>query len=170
MAQIRLRFVTDAGPISGLIRWFTDFSFSHVEFVLDEDWLPYIQNARQLAHWPDANDYGTIGARFEGGIQLRPSNYSKFTDIENVYVEVTDVQKQAMMKAAVEAIGTPYDVINICGIVFRQNWHEHAHEICSVFCTQILNNNGAVMLRVPKKDTPSITPRDLYLSPLFVKA
>jgi len=167
MAEIKLRFVTESDPVSGMIRFFTDFPYSHVEFVLDADWEPYLKDCPMptLA----VGDYGALGARLNGGIRIRPSDYAKFTAIELVIVECTDAQKAAVMKDAVSSIGSGYDVIDICGIVFKQNWHEKFHEICSVFCTQKLNNNGLTALRVTDKYLPSITPRDLYLSPLFKK-
>jgi hypothetical protein len=168
MAQLKARFVSDTGAISGLIRMFTDFWASHVEFVLDADWEPYLA-ASTLPVLP-AGDYGTLGARLEGGIKVRPSNYATFTEIEEVVIPCTDAQKAAVIKDAVSSIGDSYDLVDICGIVFRQNWHERSHEICSVFLTQKLNNNGLTALRVTEHYTPSITPRDLYLSPLFQKA
>jgi hypothetical protein len=168
MAEIKLRFVTESDPMSGLIRWFTDFPYSHVEFVLDADWEPYLKACPMPTLVQ--GDYGVLGARLSGGIRIRPSNYANFTSIETVAVEVTDAQKAAVIKDAVSSIGEAYDVIDICGIVFKQNWHERSHEICSVYCTQKLNNNGLNVLRISDRYVPSITPRDLYLSPLFKRA
>lgn len=167
MAEIKLRFVTSSDPISGMIRFFTDFPYSHVEFLLDADWEPYLKECPMptLAE----GDYGTLGAHFIGGIKVRPTNYDRFTAIENVTVDATDAQKAALMASAVKAIGTPYDVEEIAGILFHQNWHERSHEICSFFCTSELIRNGVEVLRI-FHDMASITPRDLYLSPLFKKA
>lgn len=173
MAQLRARFVTSPGFVSWSIRELTDFWASHVEWVLDADWLPYLTDKKgpvlpiPLQAGPD---YGVLGAHLSGGIMVRPSNYETFTKIENVYLDVTDEQKAAVMKAAAEKIGTPYDLINIAGIAFHQNWVEKGHEICSVYIGDCTINQGVPLLRIPTVDRPSLTPRDIYLSPLWKSA
>lgn len=168
MAQLLARFVTSPGFTSWSIRELTDFWASHVEWVLDADWAPYLAG-KALPVLPEG-DYGTLGAHLTGGIKVRPSNYEVFSRIENCYLEVTDAQKAAVMQAAVDLIGSPYDIVDIAGIVFHQNWEEKGHEICSVYLNDCTSNHGVTLLRVPAVDNPSITPRDTYLSPLWKTA
>jgi hypothetical protein len=74
------------------------------------------------------------------------------------------------MKAATDMIGTPYDIIEIAGIAFHQNWVEKGHEICSLYVADCTINQGVPLLRIPSVDEPSLTPRDIYLSPLWKTA
>lgn len=161
MPQIKLRFVTCSDPISFLIRKETDCAYSHVEFVLDEEWADLPMHA-------DPIDL-TLGAHLDGGIKLRPLNYANFSACEYATVECTAEQKQAATKSAVACIGSPYDVADIAGILFHQNWTEKGHWICSVFVAEKLINAGICILRVAPNVVPSITPRDVYLSPALTR-
>ena len=57
MSKVWLRFVTEKGFTSAAIRWFTWSDWSHVDFVL--------------------KDGRFLGARLDGGVQIRPHNYIK---------------------------------------------------------------------------------------------
>lgn len=159
MPQIKLRFVTCSDPISFMIRKETDCAYSHVEFVLDEDWngLPLHADPVGL----------TLGAHLDGGVKLRPLNYDYFSAAEFATVDCTAEQKQALVASAVKCIGDEYDVADIAGILFHQNWAEKGHWICSVFVAEKLINARINILRVAPPIAPSITPRDVYLSPLL---
>ena len=159
MPQIKLRFVTCADPVSFMIRAQTDCAYSHVEFMLDDEWPVHVASPRTL----------TLGAHIDGGVKLRPFDYDKFSAVEYATVECTAEQKQAATASAVACIGSPYDVTDIAGLLFHQNWAEKGHWICSVFVAEKLINAGINILRVAPQIAPSITPRDVYLSPLLTK-
>lgn len=168
MATILLRFVTRDEPISFLIRAQTDCAFSHVEFLLDDDWQQALYDRAaslgRAVSYP-ANNL-TLGAHIEGGLALWPRDYAKFSRTEVVAVECLAEQKRAVITSALACVGEEYDVRDIAGIVFHQDWREKGHYICSVFCAEKLINNGVQVLRVTDK-MASITPRDLYMSPKF---
>lgn len=162
MPKIQLRFVTTADPVSAMIRSLTDCPFSHIEFVLDEDWrVP----STPIATFPFLNQW-TLGAHIEHGIILRQLGYDTFTRVEFATIECTQEQKVAAIKGALACIGSPYDVADIAGILFHQNWSEKGHFICSVFVAKILIEAGIPVLRITGA-IDSITPRDVYISPML---
>jgi hypothetical protein len=166
MPTLKLRFVTSNDFISDAIRAMTDCKFSHVEFVLDEDWRTALGNRAQLLIAANLNNW-TLGAHLDGGIMLRRIDYATFSAQEIVSIECTVEDKQAAIKAACACIGAGYDVEDIAGIVFKQNWSQKNHYICSVFVAKTLIEAGIHVLRVAPDIAPSITPRDMYLSPLL---
>ena len=159
MSKLLLRFVTTSDPVSCLIRLHTDCPFSHVEFVLDHEWDSALES-RNLPH------EGTLGAHLSGGVRIRPLDYDRFSRVELASVECTPEQKAAVIESALGCVGDEYDVRNIAGILFHQDWAEKGHYICSVFVAEKLINSGVHILRVTDK-LPSITPRDVYMSPLL---
>lgn len=173
MPTIKLRFVTSADPISACIRRMTDFPYSHVEFVLDADWQPDALDAQArltgiLTVPPYDWNQWTLGAHLGGGVRVRPFNYDKFSATELATIECTAEQKQAAIKGACACIGSPYDTLTIAGILLHVNLQEKGHWICSTFVSNTLLEAGIVVLRIAQPDLiDSITPRDVYLSPLL---
>ena len=143
-----------------MIRRQTDCAYSHVEFVLDEDWSVPSSHLSPETKW-------TLGAHLDGGVMLRPIDYDHFTATELATIECTADQKQAAILSAIACIGSPYDVADIAGILFHQNWAEKGHWICSVFVAEKLINAGINLLRIAPQVASSLTPRDVYLSPLL---
>lgn len=163
MARIQLRFVTENDPISYFIRKETDFPYSHVEFLLDADWnIPATATKPAIVAWP-----GTVGAHFSGGFIWRPIDYAKFVASEIAYVECTDEQKQNVISETLATLGTPYDTLEIVGIMFGENWSTKGHNICSRVVTTILQFAGKIELfNLAQSDLiDNITPRDVYMSP-----
>lgn len=170
MATITLRFVTQKDLVSTLIRQMTDCAYSHVEFILDDGWAPALLAHGALGLLPGPLNGWTLGAHLDGGVKFRSLYYANFSAKEVVTVECTDAQKAAVVNSAVAAVGAPYDCQDIAGIVFHQNWTEKGHYICSVFVAKALLDAGINVLRVQPTIVPSITPRDLFLSPLLKSA
>jgi hypothetical protein len=165
MARIQLRFVTENDPISYFIRKETDFPYSHVEFLTDSDWLVVAQKVKYNGN--AAVTIGTIGAHFSGGFIWRPIDYAKFVASEIAYVECTDEQKEAVITEALKTLGTPYDTLEIFGILFGENWSTKGHNICSRVATTLLQFAGNIKLfNLAQSDLiDNITPRDVYMSP-----
>jgi hypothetical protein len=69
MGAITLQFVTSRDPESWAIRTFQRGWCSHVDSVMDDGRL--------------------LGARSDGGVQIRPPNYEKFSRVERVVISAT---------------------------------------------------------------------------------
>lgn len=139
---IRIRFVTEDGLISALIREKTWCDYSHVEFVLD--------------------DASTLGAHFSGGVAIRPADYATFTKIEEFDIPVSAEQKQLIMNFAYAQVGKPYDTGAIAGIVAHRDWSDPGKWFCSELVAAAFNV-ALPLIRVPD-NVDRITPRDLLLS------
>lgn len=149
MAEINLRFVTEDDIVSCAIRQVTWSPFSHVEFITGPN--------------------ECIGAHHAGGVARRPLDYAKFTAEERYAVSLTDEQRQIGMKWLNEQVGKPYDTTAIFGILAHRDWREDDSWDCSEMFTRFFEVAGAPILHagVPIN---RITPRDVYLSPLLVRA
>lgn len=145
MAKITIRFVTEKDFISAAIRLETWSSFSHVEFVLD--------------------DGTTLGARSDGGVQIRPLGYTKFASEEWYQIEVTDAEKKAILDAARAQVGKKYDYSDIMGILFRRDWRAQDKWICSELVAYCFEKGGLPLVHAPLNRVNRITPGILYLSP-----
>src|SRR4051794_17860996 len=96
--MITLQFSTQPGIGSSLIRALTWSNFSHVDFVL-----------------PDGS---LLGARQDGGVQVRPRNYAKFTAAISYMVDAPD----KVLDAARSQIGKPYDWRGILNFGLHRDW------------------------------------------------
>src|SRR5690348_10753250 len=109
-AQIKLRFVTEDDLVSALIRRHTWCEYSHVEFVLDTG--------------------TTLGARFDGGVAIRPADYAKFTRVAEFVIPVTVEQKFQIMSFAQAQIGKAYDCEAIAGVLLHRDWRNADKWFC----------------------------------------
>lgn len=141
-ALIRLRFVTEDDLVSAMIRRHTWCDYSHVEFVLD--------------------DGTTLGARFNGGVAIRPADYAKFTKMIEFVVPVTVEQKFQILSFAQAQIGKEYDCEAIAGLVFHRDWRNDDKWFCSELVAAAFEQ-AAPLLNV-RESVNRIAPRDLLLS------
>lgn len=141
--SITIRFVTEDDLVSALIRDKTWCDYSHVEFVLD--------------------DGSTLGAHFDGGVAIRPADYSKFTKLQLFVIPCTPEQKEAILYFANFQLGKPYDTEAIAGMVAHRDWSDEGKWFCSELVTAAFHYGGLPLIRVPD-NVDRITPRDLLLS------
>ena len=144
--SILIRFITEHDPISWAIRHQTLSPVSHVEFGLEDGtWL---------------------GAHAVGGVQIRPADYAKPTFDDRYLIPVTPEQKTAIMDFAHAQIGKGYDFTAIEGILAHQDWRCPDRWFCSELVCAACEAAGLYLLRV-SDNVNSVTPRDLYMSPLL---
>lgn len=146
--MIKFRFITDPGFSSWLIRWWSDSEYSHVDLAL-----------------PD----GTfLGARLDGGVQIRPNDYILPTKELWLGLELGTDLESKIYDYAKSKIGTPYDWRNILSFGFDQDYHSGEHGyICSVFAYDILKAFNVQPIRLAYSS--QCTPGDLTLSLNFVE-
>lgn len=147
---IRVRFIANHTWLGWDIRAWTGSLFEHVEFGTPE------------GTW--------IGAHAQGGVQERPAAYcAPFR--EYVYdIPCTPAQLEDLMGWARGKIGTPYNFLDIGGLLFQARLWTGRHQlICSQFVTDglILILGASAILNVLSDWTYRITPEILHLSPVF---
>lgn len=137
-----LQFSTSPGIVSAVIRWATWSTISHVDFVIEGGYL--------------------LGARTDGGVQIRPPNYTKFSRL--VRYEVEDAPDSIIHTAKTQT-GKPYDYGAISDFLFHRDWEKKTRWFCSELVAWAFEENGYPLLNTNRLDR--ITPRDLTLSPFL---
>ena len=145
-STLLIRFITEDDPISWAIRKETNSPVSHVEFGMDDGtWL---------------------GAHFDGGVQVRKADYAKTTLDERYAIPVTTEQRFQILSFAAEQVGKAYDMEAIAGIMAHHDWRCQDKWFCSELVTAACEAGGLYLLRVSHL-FQTVTPRDLYMSPLL---
>jgi hypothetical protein len=142
-APVILQFSTEAGWQSGLIRWYTDWKYSHVDFRL--------------------TDGSLLGARMDGGVLIRKPGYSNFSDTRLYVVDGADYD--AWLKVLKTQLGKPYDKTGLFStFVFNRDWRSPDSWFCSELQAWAAEQCGSPLLN-PEIPVNQITPKDLALSP-----
>ena len=149
MSAITIRFINSPGFVTSAINWVTNSLFSHVEFGTPE------------GTW--------IGAHSGAGIQERPANYCQ-PSLNYIYdIPCSPKQAADLIANARAAIGTPYNYLDIIGLLFHtRTLTSPGRAICSQFCTEMLLEVGIRPLNVLPEYAYLITPETLHLSPLLI--
>jgi hypothetical protein len=100
VGAITLQFVTCSDPASWSIRTFQRGCCSHVDAVMD--------------------DGGLLGARLDGGGQIRPPNYEKFSRVERVVIAVPYYKERAYWNFLKAQVGKPYDKLAIVAFAINR--------------------------------------------------
>lgn len=132
-SAVRLRFVTEAGLASALIRFAGALGrdvwsaggrgpgYSHVDAILD--------------------DGSALGARNDHvggmppGVQIRPPDYAVFTRQVIVEIPCTDDEKAAFYDALIDQIGKPYSTRSILGFVLGRDLRDRTGWFCNELVT-----------------------------------
>jgi uncharacterized protein YycO len=142
--MITLQFSSESGIGSTLITWFEWSPYSHVDFVLPDGTL--------------------LGARLDGGVQIRPAGYANFTRTERLAVKAPN----AVLDAAKSQIGKPYDTAAIVAFgIHQRSWTDEASWFCSELVAWAFQQGGKPLLRTSHLNR--ITPADLLLSPYLLE-
>ena len=149
MALFRIRFITERDFVSWAIRRVTFSEFSHVEIVSE-----------------DGRSY--IGAHSDGGVQERPADYCLPSFERRYAIPCSDAQLEKIMAYARSKIGTPYNFLDIVGLLFHRNLTTKGRVICSMFVYLAALEGGIQMLNVLPEYANLVTPDSLHLSPLLV--
>ena len=130
MATLKMRFISPGDFSSGIIEFFEGGSqWSHIEFILE--------------------DGSYLGARDNGGIQIRPVDYVKSPAREKRYgIPVTDEMYNNIINFAKSKIDTSYNMEDIFGIALHRDWNDPKKYICSEFVAACCAQAGLPMLNV----------------------
>lgn len=139
---VRIQLSTERSVGSAFIRWYTWSAWSHVDFVL-----------------PGGN---LLGARMNGGVQVRPPGYARFT--HTLQLEAPDAP-DTVYDRALEQVGKPYDIGAIAGMGLRRDWRDPLKWFCSELTAWAFEAESFPMLRT--SDVYRVTPRDNSISPIF---
>lgn len=140
MPVLEWRIVTDADPVSTVIRGVSRGTVSHVEFIL-----------------PDAM---TLGARWDG-VKIRPINYAQFSVDIRFAARCTFGQYEAASTFLTAQLGKSYDYGAVFGIWLDRDWRDPRRWFCSELWTATLEHAG-LMRRLHAKIN-HVTPEDALL-------
>jgi uncharacterized protein YycO len=142
MPEIVLRFARARGLSSDAIAWFGHSWPSHVDSVLEDGSL--------------------LGARLEGGVQVRPPGYATFSRVLVVRLPTSPAIAAAYYDFLSHQVGKRYDVAGIAAFVAGRNWRTPDSWYCSELVAAALEAAGyfAAPLATPSN---RITPADLLL-------
>jgi uncharacterized protein YycO len=142
---VTIQLVTEDSFASKLIRYFTNSEFSHVDLVM-----------------PDG---GLLGARLDGGVQIRPDNYAKFTKLARFNIDLPADTAAKLFIFATAQVGKKYDSSGIINFFTQnRNWREDDSWFCSELIAAAFEHAGYPLFN-PFVVAERITPRDLTLTP-----
>jgi hypothetical protein len=72
-----------------------------------------------------------LGARSDGGVLIRPSNYAPFSRTQRVTLPATDEQTDAFHAFLQAQVGKKYDMTAIVAFAFDRDWREDDSWFCS---------------------------------------
>ena len=148
MATLKVRFITEADPISFAIRKVTRSLLSHVDFGTPE------------GTW--------IGAHAIHGVQERSADYCQPTWSRTYDLEVTDSQLAKALALARSKIGDKYDFATTIGILFDCDRSTDGTEDCSMFVFEVLLAIGIQSLNVLRHFSNLVTPEMLHTSTIWI--
>ena len=140
--NLEWRCVGDDDLVGNAIKFVSRGIVTHVEFITD-------------------NGANTIGARANGGVQVRPINYKKFSKEFRFLAACTDEQYQAAMSFLKAQIGKPYDFVDIAAIAANRDWHDPSRWICSELWAATMEQAGIIGLL--NSSINSFTPQDALI-------
>lgn len=140
--MIRLQFSTEDGASSELIRLYSHGWCSHVDIVLP--------------------DQSLLGARSDGGVQVRQPGYAAFTRSEVINLPASDEVTDETLSFARAQVGKAYDFTAIEAFVVGRDWREADSWFCSELVAAALEKGGYFVHPLATA-TEKITPADLYL-------
>lgn len=140
--MIRLQFVACGDAASAAIKIFSRGWCSHVDCVLTDGTL--------------------LGARIDGGVQIRPPDYESFDLVERVCLDVAPAAEARYYDFLRRQIGKPYDKLAIVAFAAERNWRTPDAWFCSELAAAALEDSGWFPKPVAAS-VSEITPRDLLI-------
>ena len=121
--MIVLQFAQGSDLFAKTIEWYGGGPlYSHVDTVL-----------------PDGS---LLGARVDGGVQVRPAGYLGAETVLRVEIPVGDPMTDAYYNGVKAEIGKPYDVNGILGFVAGRDWRSPESWFCSELVAAKLEGCG----------------------------
>lgn len=140
--MIRLQFVADAGLVSAAISYVTHGWCSHVDTVL-----------------PDGS---LLGARFSGGVAIRPPDYKSFSRRATVELACDGGVAREYHDFLRWQVGKPYDLTADVAFLTGRDWREDDSWMCSELVSAALERAGFFPHQLCSPAN-KITPADLLL-------
>lgn len=134
--MIGLQFSAKSGLPSLAIRTFTRGWVTHVDSMLPDGRL--------------------FGARWNGGVQARLPDYTKFTQKKVMYLPATPEQETVYFDFMLAQLGKPYDHTAIAAFVFNRDWREDDSWFCSELVTVAMET--AKIIRPLTTSSNRVTP------------
>lgn len=149
MASLIVRFVDAPGLITSAIDFAENGIWPHVEIGTPEQ------------TW--------IGAHAPGGVQERPYDYCTAKRERRYGIPCSDQQLASLLTSARKAIGTPYDYLDIAGLLFHlPRLFDNHRLICSWFVFREAWQVGIRLANLQPEYGHLITPDSLHLSAAFL--
>ena len=150
-AKIIAQLYRGAGASSRLIAWFGGKGadgFSHIDAVVPMD-----------THGYRAGDL--LGARFQGGVRVRPYDYLPQMRAHHMEIPSSFEQSARFYDFLFAQIGKPYDWRAIAGFAIARDWRDLNAWFCSELFLAALEYSG----RIPRLMAPATkyTPNDAAL-------
>jgi uncharacterized protein YycO len=149
--MVTIQLITEADFASWFIRYATWSDYSHVDFVLHN----YLSKNGKVYD-------GLLGSRMDGGVQLRPWNYGKFTKVAQYQADVDESHSVEIIEYAISQIGKPYDKSGILNFGLHRNWQSDDSWFCSELVEASFEHGDWPLLDVDLASR--VTPGDLTLS------
>jgi hypothetical protein len=103
-----------------------------------------------------------IGARMDGGVQIRPADYLGDEKVLKVELPAGPSMTDAYYDFILDQVGKPYDRAGILGFLFGRNWRDENSWFCSELVATGLEQCGYFPFPLAST-TNKITPPDLIL-------
>ena len=122
---LTFQFVRASGLAGSLIGWFGGGpGVSHVDIVLKDGRL--------------------LGARMDGGVQIREASYLEGCEVLQVKVPCGPAWASIAYSFLAEQVGKPYDFTAIWAFVLGHNWRDPKSWMCSELGAAVLERAGIV--------------------------
>jgi hypothetical protein len=102
-----------------------------------------------------------LGARLDGGAQIRPPNYEKFSRVDRVVISVSYYKERAYWGFLKAQIGKSYDTLAIATFAFNRDWRSPDAWFCDELVAAGLERAEVVRRLAPGVNRLDV--RDLYL-------
>src|SRR5579871_6548493 len=122
MSKIVLRFVGGQDLGSEVIEWFGHGLVSHVDAVMP----PFTAGADLL------------GARYDGGVKIRPFDYANFTRVVRLELDATEDEAAGFYSEIRGEVGKPYDRRGILAFALGRDWRDPSAWFCSELVAAML--------------------------------
>lgn len=139
--SVILQLSAEDNIVSETIRTWTRGNYSHVDIVMPSGTL--------------------LGARSDGGVQIRQPNYAPFTTTKRVMFGGGKDWDDAFYTFLMEQIGKPYDTWAVAGLALDRDWRHPDKWFCSELAAAALEQGHFIL---PLSTGFSfISPRDIEL-------
>jgi hypothetical protein len=154
--KIKARLHRGFGMSSRLIEWFGGkgaVGFSHIDAVLPQ-WAAG-------HHWKSKAPAPLLGARFEGGVAIRPGGYLNAAGGTFMSISVSEDEEHIFYNFLLDQLGKPYDWRSIVAFMGDRDWRDDKSWFCSELFLAGLEHAGTIPpLYAP---TNRLTPNDAAL-------